>query len=189
VKKPRLIFYDDSRPTALGDSLLQEATIWETLIHPPHPNIIKYYGCHVEDGRITGLCFAKYHESLLERVNPGSSGKQRFDASQRPVKDLPKLLQGIEKGLEHIHSLGLVYNDLNPANIVFATKDDETPIMIGFGSCRPIGHSLKEVGRTPEWYDPEVSTSVRSNDTDALNELAEYLSLKPNKNFKLEIFC
>ena len=97
-------------------------------------------------------------------------------------------LEGVEKGLKHLHSLGLVHNDLNPNNIMFATKEDETPIIIDFGSCRPIGHSMENVGRTPEWHDPAVKTCVPSNDTDALNEIAEWLSLKENKRYKLELF-
>lgn len=169
--------------------MLQEATTWKTLIHSLHPNIVKYHGCRVQDGRITGLFFTKYHDTLASIVNPGHSGKRHFDASKRPLKDVKSCLEGIEDGLKHLHSLGLAYNNVNPADIMFATEDDETPIIIDFGSCRTIGSSLQDVRRTPEWYDPNVLTSLPSNDTDALNEFAERLSLKKDKSYKLELFC
>ncbi len=189
LKEAHPMSYEPSQPKVLGDLMLQEATTWETLKHSPHPNIVKYHGCQVRDGRITGLCFPKYHDTLLSRVNPGHSGKRHFDASKRPLKDVKSCLEGIGKGLKHLHSLGLVHNDLGPANIMFATEDDETPIIIDFGSCRPIGHSLQGVGRTPEWYDENVLASLPSNDMDALHEIAEWLSLKKNKSYKLELFC
>lgn len=189
LKQPALILYEPSCPSGLSDLMLQEATTWETLRRFPHPNIVKYHGCQVQDNRITGLCFAKHHDTLLSRVNPGHSGKRHFDASKRPLKDVESFLEGVEKGLKHLHSLGLVHNDLHPANIMFATEEDETPIIIDFGSCRAIGHSMENVGRTAEWHDPAVSTSVPSNDTDALYEIAEWLSLKENKSYKLELFC
>jgi serine/threonine protein kinase len=187
-KQPRLLLYEPSCPTYLGDLLLEEATVWETLIQSPHPNIVKYHGCQVQDGRITGLGFDKHHDTLMSRVNPGHFGKRHFDASQRPLKDVKSFLEGAEKALKHLHSLGLVHNDINPANIMFASEDDETPIIIDFGSCKPVGRPLQGVGRTPEWYDPSVLTSLPSNDTDALNEIAEWLSLKEDKSYKLEMF-
>lgn len=55
LKEPCLLLFEPSYPTYLGDSLLGEATIWERLIQSSHPNIVKYHGCQVQDGRITGL--------------------------------------------------------------------------------------------------------------------------------------
>jgi serine/threonine protein kinase len=187
VKSPVLICYNSTKPTGLGDLLFSEATIYETLKHHPHPNIGEYYGCQVKDNRITGLCFAKYHESLMARVNSGHHGKRWFDATERPLKDVDLCLESIKKGLQHLHSLGLVHNDLNPSNIMFPIEDDDTAIIIDFGSCRPIGESIENVGRTMEWYDQEVLTSLPSNDTDALDEITEWL--RNGKNFKFEMWC
>lgn len=187
VKTPFLLVYDRSKPTALGDLLLDEATIYEKLMHHPHPNISQYYGCQVKNNRITGLCFAKYHESLMARVNSGHHGKRWFDATERPLTDTSLCLEGIKRGLEHLHSLGLVHNDLNPSNIMFPAEDDDTAIIVNFGSCRPIGASMRNVPRTPEWYDEKVLTSLPSNDTDALDEIAEWL--RNGKKFKFELFC
>ena len=189
VKKPRLEWYNPSYPSHISESVLQEATIWETLIHSPHPNISKYYGCQIQDDHITGLCFSRYHETLMTRVNPDHSGKRLFDPTKRPLKDVKSLLADIERGLKHLHSLGLVHNNINPSNIMFATENDETPIIVNFRSCTTIGHSMQNVGRTPEWYDKKVLAAHPSNDTNALYEIGEWLSRKKNKRYMFEMVC
>jgi serine/threonine protein kinase len=171
----------------LSDSLLHEATILETLKQHPHPNIVKYYGCLVTNDRITGHCFEKYGQSLMSRVNPGCSGKRLFSATKRPLKNMSLCLEGIKRGIEHLHSLGLVHNDINPANIMFPAKDDDTAVIIDFGSCRRIGEPAKDVPRTTEWHDDNVVTCLPSGDTDALDEIAEWL--RNGKNFKFEMWC
>jgi len=186
VKKPQPLFYSRSRPTYLADLLLQEATIGETLKQHPHPNIAKYHGCVVTNDRITGLCFDKYDETLMSRVNPRCFGKRMFDATKRPLADVDSLIEGIKRGLEHLHSLGLVHNDINPANIMFLAKDDDvTAVIIGFGSCRRIGEPAKDIPRTIEWHDQDEATCLPSGDLDALDEIAEWL--RNGKNFMFEM--
>ncbi|POR37904.1 Uncharacterized protein TPAR_01898 [Tolypocladium paradoxum] len=89
-----------------GAHLLNEAAVCEVLKKHPHPNVIRYFGCVVEDGRIKGLCFVKYQMTLLQRVR-----------DSRPL-DVDRCLQGIEERVNHLHGLGLIHNDLNPSNIM-----------------------------------------------------------------------
>jgi serine/threonine protein kinase len=124
----------------------------------------------------------------MSRVNPGIAGKRLFDATKRPLKDVDLFLEGIKRGLEHLHSLGLVHNNINPANIMFPTKDDDaTAMIIDFRSCRRIGEPTEDVLRTVEWYDVDEATCLPSGDLDAVDEMAEWL--RNGKNFKLEIWC
>jgi serine/threonine protein kinase len=58
------------------------------------------------------------------------------------------ILEGVKKGLDHIHALGIIHNDITPSNIMLDEHD--TPIIIDFGSCRDMGESLEDVGRTYE---------------------------------------
>lgn len=53
-------------------------------------------------------------------------------------KDL--CLQGIESGIRHMHSLGLVHNDINPSNIMIDSAD--RPVIIDFDSCKQEGEKL-----------------------------------------------
>ncbi|KAJ7130614.1 hypothetical protein C8R44DRAFT_775883, partial [Mycena epipterygia] len=64
---------------------------------------------------------------------------------------IDKVIAGIRLGLEHIHSLGYVHNDLNPRNIVL-DKEFKVPIIIDFDSCYKIGESLKgKKAGTVDW--------------------------------------
>jgi serine/threonine protein kinase len=121
IKEPHLLLFESSCPTYLGDLLLDESTIWWTLIQYPHPNIVRYHGCQVQDGRFTGFCFDKYHDNLMSKVNLGHFAKRHFDASQRPLKVVKSFVEGTEKALKHRHSLGLVHNDINRADIMLAS--------------------------------------------------------------------
>lgn len=150
VKRPRLISYDrlrnSSRPTHIADQVLKEAEVCEILQRHPHPNIAKYLGCEVHNGRITGICFVKYPETLMQRVNPRGHMKRAYRHYSQTLADRDSILDGIESGIHHLHSLGLIHNDINPSNIML---NGNTPVIIDFNSCRPTGESL-------DWTDIRV---------------------------------
>jgi serine/threonine protein kinase len=187
VKRPSLICYDRVRssgnPYRIAQHLLQEINVYEVLRQHPHPNVATYLGCEVqEESYITGICLIRYPETLMKRVNPRGHMKRAFKYDPKTLKDREKVLHGIKSGISHLHSLGLVFNDLNPSNIMLL--DDDTPIIVDFDSCRRIGQDLKGVGRTYEWFDEQVSISCLQNDLDALKEITEWLSEKDMKNFQ-----
>lgn len=74
---------------------------------------------------------------------------------------------------EHFHSLGIIHNDIHPANIMFY---GDTPVTIGFDSCRPEGHDLSTVKRSHEWADERVKKAMPENDFDALREIRMWLA-------------
>lgn len=184
VKKPRLISYDrvceGPKPDGIAQSVLQEAGVCELLKQHPHPNIASYLGCQVSDGRITGLCFAAYPHTLMQEVNPQSHMKRKARSEFQGRKDYSRELARIKSGLEHLHALGLVHNDINPMNIML---DGDKAVIIDFGSCRRVGESLEDVGRTYEWYDGQVKTALPQNDLDALEEICIWLG-NDSKPFK-----
>ncbi|CAG8905892.1 unnamed protein product [Penicillium egyptiacum] len=110
----------------------------------------------------------------MEEVNPGALTKRALRNKREVREDYSRVLTDIESGLRHLHSLGLVHNDLNPSNIMVA---DDKAIIIDVGSCRKIGESLQGVGRTYEWYDGKIQQSLPENDLDALEELRIWLGL------------
>lgn len=176
VKRPRLISYDRicqrSQPTSIADSVLREVETCELLKRHPHPNIVPYFGCQVSDNRITGVCFTKYQYTLMQRVNPLKLMKRKLRSAHHEKEDYSRILGGIESGIKHLHSLGLIHNDINPSNIML---DGEEAIIIDFDSCRRQGESLENVGRTYEWYDEKVQVSLPQNDLDALEEIRIWL--------------
>ena len=145
-----------------------EGEVCEVLKQHTHPNIATYLSCQVSDGIITGICFAKYDNTLMELVNPGSFTKTKPSAVRQNTRDCRYVFGGLGKAIRHLYSLGLVHNDINPGNIML---NGDVPVIIDFESCRRKGESLEGIGCTYEWHDQEVQVSLPQNDLNALKEI------------------
>jgi len=180
VKRPDLLScypINDTNKKRIAAEILQEVQVYEMLKVHPHPSIAEYLGCEVTDGKISGICFKRYKQSLQQRLNPGHLNKRAFARSARLDEGwCSRIVEGIKSGLDRLHALGFVHNDITPSNIML--DEGDTPIIIDFGSCRAIGESLEGVGRTYEWYDHEVKTASASNDLDALAEMEAWMFVK-----------
>jgi hypothetical protein len=140
VKRPSLLNHGvTDASTEVSTLLLSEATAYEIISAHPHPNIAQYLGCIVDGGHITGLCFVKYGITLSERV---TKDPRHFD------KEL--CLRRIQNGIQHLHKLGLIHCDINPANILMSENDDN-PIITDFDSCRRQGERLGLKAGTRGW--------------------------------------
>ncbi|KAI0183936.1 serine/threonine kinase [Xylaria flabelliformis] len=157
-KRPQLLNYDGTEEDHdfLPRVVLNEAKACEILRKHPHPNIARYLGCIIKDGRIKGLIFDKYPVTLYKMLE-----------DETPF-DKERCIRGIEAGVQHMHDLGLVHNDLNPANIMM---DGDNPVIIDFDSCKPEGEKLLK-GGTFEWSTDEAY-SKRSNDHYSLSKIRE----------------
>ncbi|KAK0777697.1 hypothetical protein LTR75_015871 [Friedmanniomyces endolithicus] len=113
--------------------LLEEAQVMEVLARHPHPNIVRYHGCVVRRGRITGLALTRYQKILDHLFYDDASGidLDRFECQCRDA-------------IDYIHSLGLAHNDLNPSNIALDRNND--PVIIDWGSCKEFGELLLSAG-------------------------------------------
>ncbi|KAK4141710.1 kinase-like domain-containing protein [Dichotomopilus funicola] len=175
IKTPSLLDYAGAPD--LERRILREVETCEILRSHPHPHIASYYGCLETRGRVSGLCFKNYVATLAGKVNPQHLNKYAFLLSGRPlVEDAMKAqLGGILSGIQHLHSLGLVHNDITPANIML--EEDGTWVIIDFDSCRHMGEVLRDTGtkRTHGWHDPGVTVSFEKNDLDAYFELRTWL--------------
>ncbi|RJE22006.1 Phosphotransferase enzyme family [Aspergillus sclerotialis] len=182
VKTPSLLAYINGN---LENQIAREIDTCEILRKNPHPNIATYYGCKETHGRVSGLCFKRYTSTLLEAVNPQCLGKSAFVSSGRELvkENMKSSLEEILAGIKHLHSLGLVHNDINPANIML--DEDGTFILIDFDSCRYIGESSRktETKRTHHWHDPSVDIALEKNDFDAFKDLQIWLTGSPDEEF------
>ncbi|CAG8126684.1 unnamed protein product [Penicillium olsonii] len=185
VKTPSLLAYIDGN---LEKQIAREVETCEILRKNPHPNNATYYGYQHTHGRVSGLCFRQYKSTLLEAVNPQRLGKVAFLSSARELvkANMKNSLEGILAAIKHLHSLGLVHNDINPANIMLS--DDGTFILIDFDSCRSIGESLRdtETKRTRHWHNPAVDVSLTENDLDAFKDLQIWLAGSADETFSFE---
>jgi len=112
---------------------LHEAHICELLAKKPHTNILTYHGCEIRGNYIRHLCFEVLDQSLEDRL---------LDKS-RPF-DIEKCIQGIEAGVNHMHSLGLIHLDIAPRNVI--VREDDTSVIIDFDLTlrdgEPLGGNL-----------------------------------------------
>ena len=129
VKKPNLLGYDGS--TRISEVHLKEVTLMEELAQHPHRGIVQYLGCIQVDGRIAGICLWKYvctlKDVVLECLPPDQCVLYNLCLSRLfirvifcrlPPYDPEAVLCDVREGLNHLHSLGLVHDDLNPLNIM-----------------------------------------------------------------------
>jgi serine/threonine protein kinase len=157
LKRPSLLYYENTpdKPD-YAHQILTEVEACEVLRIHPHPNIAQYLGCVVRDGRIRGLCFAKYSITLSQMLKDETP----FHRSH--------CLSGIEAGVRHMHDLGLVHNDLNPSNIMM---DGDNPVIIDFDSCKREGDKLGSKAGTCGWTLDGEDYARRENDLYSLSKI------------------
>ncbi|KXT14350.1 hypothetical protein AC579_3997 [Pseudocercospora musae] len=162
VKRPKFLLLDDEEEADLLPQIFpDEVQILEFLKQHPHPNIVRYYGCRVKHGRVTGILLEKHESS----VHYSREKNTRFEVD--------RYLKGLRAGVEHLHSLGLAHNDLNPSNILIDKENN--PIINDFGSCRKFGQRLVSAG-TPGWMDEDYENSERRNDEAAIRRIEAWLN-------------
>ncbi|KAK0745717.1 kinase-like domain-containing protein [Schizothecium vesticola] len=143
---------------------------------PPHPNLVRYHGCRVRKGRITG--------ALLGRV-PGKDLWRHLQAGKTVDKE--PFLAALASAVGHPHNVvGLVHNDIHAGNIM--VSPDGVPTLIDLGSAFPDGEQMDlEVpfecwGGDPLDMDPEThcdaeghTTSRKSRDLASIHHLRTWL--------------
>ncbi|EAS37183.3 uncharacterized protein CIMG_02537 [Coccidioides immitis RS] len=162
IKQLSLLYYSDTPASLeLGCQLLAEVEVCKVLQRNPHPNIAQYLGCVTKNDRIMGLCFVKYLMNLSQRL---------WEAT--PF-DRVLCLQGIESGIKHMHTLGLIHNDLNPSNVMMDKRD--IPVIIDFDSCQREGAQLGLKAGTVGWAMEGTVYTTQQNDFFGLSKIQEIL--------------
>lgn len=162
IKRPSMISYADSKSlTEISSLFMHEAQMCERIKKSPHPNIAKYFGCHVDErGIITGLCFKRYNKTLHQMVKAGET----FDR--------PKCLSSIKAGIKHLHSLGIIHCDINPHNVF---SDKSTFVIGDFDSCTLEGDELGMKAGTDGWTNDDFELAQRENDWFGFEKIEAFL--------------
>lgn len=135
-----------------SDSIITEISYCEQM---NHTNVISYVekGVFVQDGNKYPFLVTKYVLGSLV-ANPLVKG--RIFSQEMALNIVKNAL----KGLAHIHSLGLVHNDITPHNIIYDPKDFSSATIIDLAHVSTPGnevHSfetsdLTDFYRAPETY-------------------------------------
>src|SRR5262249_28776695 len=150
IKRPSLLDYEDaSGHEWIRKILPAEALVMERIAAAPHPNVVRYFGCLMRNGLLTGIVLEKHSRSLNDRCVQG----QKVDTDRFMAK--------LEDAVHHLHSLKLAYNDLNPNNVM--VDEAGMPVLIDFGSCQPLGGRLMQSG-TMGWCNGPIHFSDKQHD-------------------------
>ncbi|GAB7350585.1 hypothetical protein MBLNU459_g1158t1 [Dothideomycetes sp. NU459] len=168
IKPPKLLCLDNEYEAELvPPMLIDEAETLEILTQHPHPNLVRYHGCTVRRGRVTGIVLER-HRVILQ---------YRHLDDPRPL-DIEACMKGIRAGVEHLHQLGFAHNDLNPMNVAF--DEDDNPVILDFGSCRRFDEQLVSAG-TPGWGHG-ACISTPKNDESAMEAIEAWLVEKDSES-------
>jgi serine/threonine protein kinase len=99
---------------------------------PHHPNLVRYHGCRVRNGRITAAMLGRVPgDTLIHYAKAGGT-----------IRDKDAFLRALESAIRHLHDVvGLVHNDIQPTNIM-VSPDGTTPTLIDLGSAAPEGEEM-----------------------------------------------
>ncbi|KAF2726691.1 hypothetical protein EJ04DRAFT_480166 [Polyplosphaeria fusca] len=150
--------------------ILQEVQILELLRRNPHPHIIHYHGCLIRRGLIVSIVLYRYPMTLKERLESDMRGF-----------NVERCISEIKSAAKHLHSLGLAHNDLTPMNIMI--DENDTSVVIDFGSCQPFGCDLITAG-TPGRIDEDFTHSAQDHDEVALHKLQTWLEMRRSSIIK-----
>ena len=147
LKRPCFSYYDEYKEQGMTiripNLLLEEIHVLEALSEEPHPGIVKYYGCRVRRGWITGIALEQHWGDLKSYVR----------AREEPPIEEGRFFAALESAIRHVHSCGFAHNDIKPSNILL--NAERMPVLADFNSCRPIGKELRYSRGTPGWTDPD----------------------------------
>jgi len=169
IKRPALAHYDVFKEYnvlhLLPQGFIEEIHAMEFLTQHPHPHIIRYHGCRVRRGRITGIVLDRHSNDMRDYLKHdiGTLDKKVF-------------MEALELAIHHLHSLGWAHNDLNPGNVL--VNQAGMPILIDFGSSHPIGAKLSTSRGTKGWMDEDMkdyTTSEKRHDISALLKIRAWL--------------
>jgi len=149
----------------LSGALVAEAHVLEELSHHPHPNLVRYRGCQVKRGYITGLVLDRHPHDLLTYVQRGYG----------TIDEVP-FMAALESVIGHLHGLGYAHNDLDPSNVM--VSEAGMPVLIDFDGCQKLGTELKHTRGTKDWIEGEIedhNVSEVRHDIYALGKIRAWL--------------
>lgn len=160
---------------------MREICVLEVLRLHPHPNVCPYFGCDVSpsDQQVQGLVFERM-DLPLDRVVSPINFDRAVGNDERPHPPLDHVVRDIRNATAHLHSLGFLYMDIKPANIMWkATAEDASAgrwCLIDFSECYAPGTTFTHgVPGTPGRTDDDARVVTDGLLESMLAKLALYI--------------
>ncbi|KZP25806.1 kinase-like protein [Athelia psychrophila] len=120
IKALRGVTNDEKELVKIRKRLLREIMVWVPL---KHPNITPFLGVVTGFGPLSAMVSPYYSKANINQ----------YTLDNPDVDRLPLIL-GVARGLEYLHSLGLLHGDLKGHNVLI--DDDLSPRLADFGRSR-----------------------------------------------------
>jgi calcium/calmodulin-dependent protein kinase I len=115
----------------ISDHLMEEfKKEYENLFRARHPNIVAVIDAFVCDTRNKGVIVLQYCE--------GDSLEARLDKlGVFDDREAARVIRCVATALAHCHSLRILHRDVKPADIMYLTQAEDSPVLLGdFGASR-----------------------------------------------------
>jgi len=113
-----------------------------------HPNVVRVY----EAGNLDGQCYL-----AMELLGGGDLAQRLKLEGGLPPREAAAIVAQLARGLDHVHTQGILHRDLKPQNVLFDANG--TPKLVDFGLALVAGaERLTETGQvlgTPAYMAPE----------------------------------
>lgn len=148
-------------------AFLQEVEILKKFTRQ-HSQICQFYNYFVDAG----------NQYLVQEWIEGTTLQEKLNFSGKLSESETKsILLNIVSVLEHIHSLGIIHNDIKPSNIILRLQD-QLPVLIDFGIARKVNADYeRSIVGTPGYMSVEQAMGKVSinNDLHSLGLTAIHL--------------
>lgn len=137
-----------------------------------HPNLAQVYDLQFEKG---------FPYLVMEYIEGRNLSEQLKDVAVSP-EEAAELVATLARAIDHAHSLGIVHQDLKPANVVIRASDN-TPKIIDFGLAKANNayateSLLSTYGGTIAYMAPEQAEQLLSpQNRDACDERVDIFAL------------
>ncbi|KAK3375666.1 kinase-like domain-containing protein [Lasiosphaeria ovina] len=129
-------------PLVMGRDLEDNTPLLLIAQHrPPHPNIVGYHGVRERRGFTTAV--------VLDCA-PGPSLWEHVYQHGRDLADKRAFMAALLSAVAHLHGvIGVAHNDISPSSVLLGA--DQRPLLVDFGSCRPLGKKIGPSTVMSEW--------------------------------------
>lgn len=169
-KSARVAFKENGFPKTPQDrrALQSVLTEFHVLLHPPllaHPNIIDFLG--LAWGSNHADPYHRLPVLVVEYASRGTLADVQLRGPPLANRLKAELCLGVARGLEALHSCGIVHGDMKPENILVFSGEgqDLRPKLADFGFAVVEDTEPSEVliGGTRTWCAPEAFSPVRAD--------------------------
>ncbi|KAI1413517.1 ankyrin [Hypoxylon sp. FL1857] len=166
-KTARVEFQANGKPATRKDSRALKSVLTEfhALLHPTllkHPNIIDFLG--LAWGTNYAHPLHRLPVLVVEYGDRGTLADVQLGGPPLPSALKFALCLGIARGLEALHSHGIVHGDVKPENIIICSHKEKimVPKLADFGFAFMEATETSEImiGGTPTWRAPESASPI-----------------------------